>query len=34
MGWPLVRISGDMTVKKAFMGNSDGRRKAERPKLR
>lgn len=30
----LVRISGDRTVKKAFLGKLDGRRKAERPPLR
>jgi hypothetical protein len=30
----LVRISGDRTVKKVFMGKPDGRRKAGRPKLR
>jgi hypothetical protein len=30
----LVRMSDDMTVKKAFLGKSDGRGKAERPTLR
>jgi hypothetical protein len=34
MGWPLVRISDDRTVKKTFLGKSDGRRKAEKPTLR
>jgi hypothetical protein len=33
MGWQLVRISDDRTLKKAFLGKSDGRRKAERPTL-
>jgi hypothetical protein len=30
----LVRMSGDRTVKKAFLGKPDGIRKAVRPKLR
>jgi hypothetical protein len=30
----LVRMSGDRTVKKAFLGKPGGRRKAGRPKLR
>jgi hypothetical protein len=30
----LVRMSDDRTVKKVFLGEPDGRRKARRPKLR
>jgi hypothetical protein len=30
----VVRMSDDRTVKKVFLGKSDGRRKAGRPKLR
>jgi heterodisulfide reductase subunit A-like polyferredoxin len=30
----LVRISDDRTIKKVFLVKPDGRRKAERPKLR
>jgi hypothetical protein len=30
----LVRMSDDRTVKKVFLGKSDGRRKSGRPKLR
>jgi hypothetical protein len=30
----IVRMSGDRTVKKVFVGKPDGRRKVGRPKLR
>jgi hypothetical protein len=30
----LVRMSDDMAVKKVFLGKTEGRREAERPKLR
>jgi hypothetical protein len=34
MGWSLVRMSDDRTVKKVFLGKPAGRRKAGRPKLK
>jgi hypothetical protein len=36
VGWAghLVRMSGDVAVKKAFLGKSNGRRKVGKPKIR
>jgi hypothetical protein len=33
MGWPAGKMSDDNTLKEAFLGKQDARRKAARPKL-